>query len=274
MGDKDDSAMSKSTTSQATYRTSVSEMEGDFATLYGYPVDELSGRVTFTDAIYLAATGELPNDAQREILDRILVLGAAHGIAPSGAIARSLIACGSPVQVAMAGGALSVGDVHAGAGEQIAELLQERGLTLARELGVQEAARRLVAEASVNGGRVPGFGHQLHHDGDPRAQIVLAAAASLGLAGPACELLTAMEAALAEAKGRLIPANVDGVIAAVLTDLSIDWRFSRPIMIVGRAMALAALSVEELKNPNRRWRDLMVPAEQYTGPARRPVPQR
>jgi citryl-CoA lyase len=266
--------MSKSTTDQAAYRTSVSEMEGDFATLYGYPVDELSGSVTFTDAIYLAATGGLPSDAQREMLDRILVLGAAHGVAPSGAIARSLIACGSPIQVAMAGGALSVGDVHAGAGEQIAELFQERGLALARELGVAEAARRLVADVAGTGGRVPGFGHQLHHDGDPRAQIVLAAAKRLGLASVACELLMAMEGALAELKGRLIPANVDGVIAAVLTDLSIDWRFSRPIMIVGRAMALAALSVEEMKNPNRRWRELMVPEEVYTGPARRPVSQR
>jgi len=266
--------MSTPTTGQAAYRTSVSEMEGDFATLYGYPVDELSGSVTFTDAMYLAATGELPNDAQRAMLDRILVLGAAHGVAPSGAVARSLIACGSPIQVAMAGGALSVGDVHAGAGEQIAELFQERGLVLARELGVEEAARRLVAGISATGGRVPGFGHQLHHDGDPRAQIVLAAAKSLGLASVACELLMAMEGALAEVKGRLIPANVDGVIAAVLTDLSIDWRFSRPIMIVGRAMALAALSVEEMKKPNRRWRELMVPAEVYTGPAPRPVPQR
>jgi len=254
--------------------TKVSELNGDFATLYGYSVDDLARHVTFTDSAYLAFTGELPTDAQRAMFDRMLVLTAAHGIAPSGAVARSMIACGSPIQVAMAAGSLSVGDVHGGAGEQTARVLQERIVPLAEEKGVEAAAEIAVDEALEGDGRVPGFGHQHHHDGDPRSTFIMSSADELGVAGIACEVVQKMEGVLADRKGRLIKLNADGAIAAVLTDLGIDWRLSRPFMVAGRAPALGAIAIEELKERNRGWRGLVLAGEIYEGPAPRPVPVR
>src|ERR1700733_445863 len=96
------------------YVTNVSEMKGDFATLFGYSVDDLAASCSFTEAVYLAMAGELPTVNQRTMLDSLLVLTVAHGVAPSGALARSFISCGSPIQVALAGSALSIGDVHGG----------------------------------------------------------------------------------------------------------------------------------------------------------------
>lgn len=258
---------------RSAYVTAVSELAGDFATLFGYAVNDLAEHCTFTEAIYLAMVGELPTPGQRQMLDRILVLEVAHGVAPTGALARSYVSCGSPIQVAMASGALAVGDVHGGAGEQVGRILQERGVALANEVGVRAAAEQLVAELSTGGRRVPGFGHQFHKDGDPRAAVLLDAAKEAGVAEIACELLRAMEDAVAALKKRRILTNVDGAIAAILTDMGIDWRYSRPIMVVSRAMTLAALAVEELRTPARNWRDLMVPAERYVGPPLRPVPR-
>lgn len=258
----------------AQYHTRVTEIREPFSTLHGYRVNDLAEHVTFTETIFLAIVGELPTPEQRTMLDRILVLGSAHGIAPSGAMARSMIACGSPIQAALAAGALSVGDVHGGAGEQVGQYLQEGGVQLALEKGTKGAAEDLVNELLATGGRIPGFGHQWHKDGDPRAPVLLKAAADLGVAGIACDLLAAIGAVLAERKGRSIPVNVDGAIAAIFTDMSIDWRFSRPIMIVGRSMTLAALAVEEIKSPSRQWRQLMVPGETYDGPNERTVPTR
>lgn len=250
--------------------TSVSEMVGDFATLYGYGVDDLATHCTFTESIFLAMVGELPTDPQRQMLDRMLVLETAHGVAPTGALARAYAACGSPIQVAMAGGALAVGDVHGGAGEQVGKLFQERGMAMAQQLGIVVAAEQLVGELLASG-PVPGFGHQFHKDGDPRALFLLGEAKELGIAGSACELLWAMEDALAAQKGRRILTNVDGAIAAILTDMGISWRYSRPIMVVSRAMTLAALAIEGMRERVGNWRELMVPAERYIGPPRRSV---
>lgn len=254
------------------FRTGVTGLEDEFAVLYGYAVNDLAGKVSFTDVIALALTGELPFENVREMLNFMLVLECAHGVAPSGALARSMIACGSPIQGALSVGALSVADVHGGAGQEVGRLLQEEGLELVRTLGVTEAARKIVDDTLSSGKRVPGFGHQWHHEGDPRAALVLGRATELGVTGDACALLAEMAAVLEDRKGRKIAANVDGVTAAVLCDMDIDWRFNRPMMIVGRCMTLAAMAVEEMKSPSRDWRSLMVPGERYLGPARRSVP--
>jgi citrate synthase len=255
-----------------TFVTAVSQLSDEFSTLSGYGVDDLAKHCTFTDAIFLAMCGELPTESQRLMLDRMLVLETAHGIAPTGALARAYVACGTPIQVALAGGALAVGDVHGGAGEQVGQIFQERGMDLVKELGCRVAAERLVGEMLADSGRVPGFGHQFHKDGDPRALFLLNEARALNIAGPACELLWDMEDVLAETKRRRILTNVDGAIAAILTDMQIDWRFSRPLMVVSRQMTLAAIAVEAMQVRVANWRDLMVPGERYVGPERRAVP--
>jgi citrate synthase len=111
----------------------------------------------------------------------------------------------------------------------------------------------------------------MHRSGDPRGRLLLEWAAELGIAGAACALVDAMEEALAEAVGRRIVVNVDGGQAAVLTDLGIDWRYSRPLGLVGRLPTNSAHAVEEMTRPSSNWRDLVVVGERYEGPAPRPV---
>jgi citrate synthase len=253
--------------------TKVSQIGEDFSSLYGYGVDDLARGMSFTQATFLAMTGRLPREAETTMLDRFLVLGIAHGVAPSGAIVRSLIACGSPIQGALAAGALTMADVHGGAGEETARLLQEEGLALVAELGPRDAAAELMARLKASGRKAPGFGHPFHKAGDPRGKFLLDSATELGLAGPACALVSALEDALAERLGRRIAVNVDGAGAAVITDMGIDWRFARPLMILARLPVNSAHAVEEMSNPTKGWRDLVVVGETYDGPPARPVPR-
>jgi citrate synthase len=255
----------------ASWRTAVSELSGDFATLRGYAVDELASVCDFTEATYLAFTGELPTAAQRTMLNRILVIAVAHGVAPTGALTRSIIACGSPMQAALAAATLANGDVHGGAGEAFGQLLQEEILVRASETSVDMAAAWGIKFFVEQGKRVPGFGHQWHKDGDPRAGFLLDEARKLEVAGTGCSILTTMASLLTQRLGREIKPNIDGAIAAILTDLDIDWRFSRPVLILARLPTLAALAIEEAKTPSRQWRQLMVSGETYVGPPKRPV---
>jgi citrate synthase len=111
---------------------------------------------------------------------------------------------------------------------------------------------------------VDGFGHP-QHDFDPRVPVLLELAEVEGVSGVYCQLLQQIEAALERSVGRRIAANFDGISAALILDLGLDWRVARPLIIAARTIGLAAHFIEESDQQNR-WRH--VPQEQvtYTGP--------
>jgi hypothetical protein len=55
--------------------------------------------------------------------------------------------------------------------------------------------------------------------------------------------------------------------------MGIDWRFARPLMILARLPVNSAHAVEEMSNPTKGWRDLVVVGETYDGPPARPLPR-
>ena len=58
----------------------------------GYAIEDLIGRVTFPQMIWLVTRGELPSAAQAALLDAALMAGVDHGPqAPSIAIARMIL---------------------------------------------------------------------------------------------------------------------------------------------------------------------------------------
>lgn len=58
---------------EAPWRTAITAIQPNEIRLRGYRIDELMGRVTFAQAIYLALIGELPSAAVGRLLDAILV---------------------------------------------------------------------------------------------------------------------------------------------------------------------------------------------------------
>lgn len=256
------------------WSTNVSEIDDEFSSLYGYSVDDLAGHCTFTESIFLAWTGNLPTPQESAMLDKLLVLGIAHGVAPSGAVTRSLVACGSPIQGALAASVLTMADIHGGAGEETARLLQEDGVAAVQAHGAEKAAQAIVQSFRDTRTPVPGFGHPFHRGGDPRGRFLLDSASKIGIASVGCELVGEMEKALAGVAGGSLKANVDGAAAAILTDLGIDWRFSRPLMILSRLPTNSAHAVEEMTHRTPNWRDLVLRGEKYTGPSRRDVEPR
>ena len=106
------------------------------------------------------------NPARVRALDAALVLLADHELASSTLAARVAASTRSdPYDVVLAGlGAVS-GPLHGGAGTSA-----HRMLVHARTTGAPE---RAVGEALTNFGSLPGFGHVLYPDGDPRARCLL-----------------------------------------------------------------------------------------------------
>lgn len=65
--------------------------------------------------------------------------------------------------------------------------------------------------------RLPGFGHKVYKDKDPRAEELLEAATKLGVAGTHTQKVRAMAEALQAHKPLAL--NIDGAMAAILSDM-------------------------------------------------------
>ena len=101
------------------WSTGIIEMRPGMIRLRGYPIEELIGNVSFPAMIWLMLRGELPSEAQAELLGTALAAAVDHGPqAPSIAIARMAATCGIGINSAMASAINVLGDVHGGAGEQ------------------------------------------------------------------------------------------------------------------------------------------------------------
>ena len=116
---------------------------------------------------------------------------------------------------------------------------------------------------------MPGFGHRLHKV-DPRTARLFAIAERHGYKGRHIEMCKAIEKALAEKTGRQLPINVDGAVAAVISDMGFDWRLGKGFFIISRVPGLLAHAYEEMtrEKPMRKLGPL--PYE-YDGPPDREI---
>src|SRR3954464_4773576 len=132
------------------WKTAIVDAGPTHIRVRGHDVLELMRQSTFTDLIYLLHHTRLPTPAERRLIDAILIGVADHGAgAPSCAAAR-LAASGnrqSPA-AAIAGGVLTIGDEHGGAGSGCMELITA-GIARARRdaLSFDAAAAQIVDEA-------------------------------------------------------------------------------------------------------------------------------
>lgn len=256
------------------WRTALAFGDTDSVVIRGYDLGQLVGNVGFAEAFLLLATGELPPKGHATLLDAMLVSVLDHGIVPSSIVSRYLASAGTPLQVAVAGGVMSFGDTYGGACEQLARELSERSTEI--DGGVHDgasAAKAIVASFRSRGLKVPGYGHALHPNGDPRVPRLYAVADVNGVTGRYSSLARAVEAELAASKGRPLPMNQDGALAALGLDLGLDWRLARALAFVPRSAGLAVHAVEEMTR-EAGWRHVPDSEVEYDGPARRELEAR
>lgn len=232
------------------WRTKIIDMKPGEIRYHGYPIEELIGRVGFAEMVWLMTRGELPSQAQSALLEAALMSAVDHGPqAPSIAIARMAMTCGSSLNNAMASAVNVLDDVHGGAGEQAVELyniIDERlqcGLTLA------EATREGLSVWREHKGKIiPGFGHRFHPV-DPRAprllQLIDEAAERGEINGRYAAIAREIEHQLAETKGKPIPLNIDGATAAIYAELAFPAPLARGLFCLSRSVGILAHAWEQ-----------------------------
>jgi citrate synthase len=257
------------------WSTSLTRVAPDEIEIRGYPVDELMGRLSFAEGVYLLLRGEVPSHDIGRLFDAVLVSSIDHGVTPPSTLAaRNVATSGSPLKDAVAAGILGFGAYHGGDIETCMRFLQD-GLALRREgVSYDETAARIIAGSLARAPLPPGFGHRLHSR-DPRASKLLQMAHELDLDGEHCQLLRVVERVVNAAPGRSahpVPVNVDGAIAAVCGDLGFDPEIANGLFIIARIPGLLAHAAEERARPDP-MRQIDPKDHYYVGPGRRRLPE-
>jgi citrate synthase len=257
------------------WKTALTSIAPNAILIRGYPVDEMMGRLSFADAVYLLLMGELPPPAIGRMLNAILVSSLDHGVTPPSTLAaRNVATSGAPLKDCVAAGILAFGPHHGGDIESCMRYL-DRGLTMIRNGESQEQAAEKLVEECLRGGQTPpGFGHRFHSR-DPRAVRLFQLAMELELEGEHVHLIRAIERALTrreQAGGAHLPVNVDGAIAAISADLGFAHELGNAIFLISRLPGLIAHAHEE-RSRNAPMRQIDPKDHDYDGSAQRRLPE-
>src|SRR4051812_6030308 len=81
------------------WQSSLTAIAPNAIRIRGYPVDEIMGRLSFADAVYLLLMGELPTPAIGRMLNAVLVSSLDHGVTPPSTLAaRNVATSGAPLK--------------------------------------------------------------------------------------------------------------------------------------------------------------------------------
>ena len=240
------------------YRTAITTHEGGRIYVYGHDLLKLAGEASFTRAIYLILKGDMPDKNSEKMLDSMLTVAIDHGVEPASVVsARNIYSGGSPVQAAVAGGILALGEFHGGAIEKTMENFKK----YCPPAGA--GVNKLTDDFAKSGERVSGFGHRLYTT-DPRTERLIEIAKELGFYGKFVKFAQDVEGELSKG-GKKLPLNIDGIFAALLLEMGFNPKVGKGFFIIARTPGIVAHVVEEAlrEKPVRRLSEREI---EYDGP--------
>ena len=210
--------------------------------------DDLIGKLSFTDMIVFHFLGKEPTSLQRTAVDAVLVCIMEHGMTPS-AVASRITYLGAPesLQGAVAAGLLGAGSRFVGTADEAAALLARIVAKPAAERAAEAAAiaREHVAARKF----LPGYGHPIHVNGDPRVKRLAEVAAAAGAKGEYIAAMYLLGDAIKVASGKNIVINVNAAIAALLLEAELPPAIARGFNLIARCAGLVGHLLEELEEP-------------------------
>jgi len=237
------------------YPTSLGVSTVDGISLFGRDLAaDLIGKVSFGHLAYRLITLHPPTPQQTRVFEAVLVALADHGFTPTAIAARlTYLSAPDAIQGALAAGLLGGGSRFLGVSEDtgafLAAALARADRPPATEAEYDDLARRAITEHRAGGGLIPGLGHHLHKDGDPRSPVLIAIAREEGVYGPHLALFEAIGRVAPEVLGRTLPLNGAGTCGAILADLGLPAPMLRGVVLLARCAGLLGHLAEEMRRP-------------------------
>ena len=171
--------------------SSMGKAELDRIFVRGYDLNEqLLGKITFAQMVYLMLVGRMPSTEEGRMIDTMLIVLVDHGMT-TGALAARMTYHSAPeaLQGAVAAAILGAGSVHLGSSEYCARMLNDALPPDSKETDLDAIAKNTVEKRLGNNQLIPGIGHGIHTQGDPRAERLFQVAQETKVYGRYCDLL-------------------------------------------------------------------------------------
>ena len=212
---------------------------------------ELIGHLSFADYFFLLLTGRRPDAACSAVLNATLVAIAEHGLVPSVQASRMTFAAApDALQGAVAAGILGCGSVILGASETAGRLFMDVAARADAGATLPDAATAAIAELKAARAAIPGYGHPLHKERDPRVDRLIEVATQAGADLRYVRIAQALEEVIPGIVGKDLRMNVSAAIPAVLLGVGFPVASLRGVPILARTAGLIAHLAEEAETPS------------------------
>lgn len=249
-------------TDQPSYPTALGASCRTAITLLGEDLaHDVMGEVGFGELAYRLATQRRPTHGQVRVFEAVLAALADHGFTPTAIVTRlTYLSAPESVQGALAAGLLGGGSRFLGVTEDTGTFLHEvlsrhpspsasPPSSPSQEADWDAVALEAVREQRAAGRLVPGLGHHVHKDGDPRTPRLMEIAREENQFGPHLSLFAAIGRVHPQVLGKTLPLNGAGVCGAALADLDVPIPLLRGFALLARTAGLIGQLAEEMRHP-------------------------
>jgi citrate synthase len=203
------------------------------------------------EALLIALGVAEPEPGEVAAVDAALVLLADHELNASSFAVRVAASAGADLYACVCAGLATLsGPRHGGVCDRVEALVAE--------VGRPERAASVLVERSRRGEVVPGFGHTLYPEGDPRGTPLLTRATELAPEARAVKVLVAILEAM-RGPGRPLP-TVDAGLVAIAAALRLPPGSATAVFAIGRTVGWVAHAIEQ-----REAGYLLRPRARYVG---------
>jgi citrate synthase len=238
------------------YDTALGASSLESITLLGQDLArDVMGEVSFGELAFWLATQRRPSKGETRVFEAVLAALADHGFTPTAIVTRlTYLSAPDSVQGALAAGLLGGGSRFLGVTEDCGRFLHDVLTSVDGGLPTDDAGWDALALETVQAQRaarrfVPGLGHHVHKQGDPRTARLFEIAAQEGLYGPHLSLFAAIGRVHPQVLGKTLPLNGAGVCGAALADLGLPLELLRGFALLARTAGLIGQLAEELRHP-------------------------
>ncbi|MCB9849708.1 MAG: citrate/2-methylcitrate synthase [Phycisphaerales bacterium] len=229
-------------------------------TKHSEPLDPRPG-LTHAAQLFYQLTGKEPDEAGQKLLDLMLVLSAEHGFSTPTFAARVAVSGGQDLLSSMVAAIATLCGAPADA-----ECMQINEL-LGRFATVQDA-QTFVESALEKRESLPGFGHAIYPEGDPRAVILEAKVretANVRGMDRLMDIYDAIRDAVSNRRGTLPNLGLPRAIAMQVLGLPVE--LTTPLFVVSRTAGWCAHIIEQMRE-GTAYR----PTSNYRGELPRQIP--
>ncbi len=261
--------------------TEIIDVKPNQIMISGYHIQDLMGRVSYGEMLYLMIMGRLPQETAGKLIDAILVAVCDQGvISPAVTTTCMAATCGVTFNSAIASGMNLLGKVHGGAIEEAMDVFYEvvsRSEKEGKTIG--EVALDVAKRYKETKQFMPGYGHPVHKE-DPRTtrlwRMSEAAVKKGEVTGKYVEACKSIYEAMKVTLGKYLTINIDASAAAILCELGIPSRTAPGFVCLSRGLGLVAHAYEEIRFGKRMKApmppNLLDEHMTYSGPPPRELP--